>query len=347
MPYYNVRAAPLGNIPPLLSALGVDPAQVMESAGFNAGELATAETHVPYAKAAVLIDAAAKASRCDTFGLMLGQGFSIQQLGIVGELALTSGTVESALQSVIDNFHLHDSGGIVTLNRDSSLAWLSYMPIAPKRVSVAQVNEMCVACLCLFMRSLCGPDWSPARVELTRAAPVADACYTDFFRAPIVFGAKQNTLSFSRRWLDLPLTSSDIEGHRTLVAMAQDLPGSNVPRLAMVVRRLLHQRLSAGSSASCEIAEALGIHERSLRRRLRQENSSFSKLLEEVRQTMSFQYLSDTGLAIGDIAVLLGYGSTDAFDHAFRRWYGVSPLQWRNLNQVRCGTGDAEQLESA
>jgi AraC-like DNA-binding protein len=44
---------------------------------------------------------------------------------------------------------------------------------------------------------------------------------------------------------------------------------------------------------------------------------------------MSQQYLSATGLSINNIAMMLGYSNTDAFDHAFYRWYNCSPRQWR------------------
>ena len=103
------------------------------------------------------------------------------------------------------------------------------------------------------------------------------------------------------------------------------------PELATQVRRLLHRRLYLGGFGSDEIADALCMHERTLRRRLRQEKTSFSKLLDEVRQASSCQLLKDTELSIGDIARELGYSSTDAFDHAFRRWHGVSPRKWRGL----------------
>ena len=341
MSEFSVRIAPLSSIPSLLSSLGCCPEEVLDSTGFRLGDFESDENHVPYAEAASLINKSARMSRCDYFGLVIGQRFSLQKLGLVGKLTYTSETVHSALRNLMDSFYLHDSGGIVTLDRTPRLAALSYRSIVPDRLSVVQVNEMCIACLCLIMRNFCGASWNPARVELARPRPASDASYREFFRAPIIFGATKNTISFSNRWLDHPVSSPDYEDHKILVAMAQELLGSASPGLTAVVRRLLHRGLSAGSGASYDISEALGMHERTLRRRLRKENTSFSKLLEEVRQTASFQYLSDTNLSIGDIAGELGYGSTDAFDHAFRRWHGVSPLQWRKLQEARSRSVEA------
>lgn len=337
MSNYNVRVAPLRRIPALLASLGTPPHQVMEAAGFGYSDLGESDERVPYATAAGLIDASAKASGCESFGFRLGRSFSLQQLGLVGRLTCTSENVGAALAGLIENFHLHDSGGIVTLEKTSKLTSLSYRVIAPNRMSVTQVNDMCIACLCLIMRGLCGSGWNPARVDFARKAPRSDDCFREFFRAHVRFGAEKNALMFSNRWLDYPLDPVDPDDRLALAAIAGDLLKSADLGLAMIVRRFLHQRLASGSSDSCQVAEALGIHERTLRRRLERENTSFSQLLDEVRQTTSFHYLSDTDLSIGDIAALLGYGSTDAFDHAFQRWYGLSPLQWRKLSELACG----------
>ena len=334
MPDYNVRAAPLRSIPSLLSALGCSPRPILESTGFAPKDFEIPEKPVPYAEAATLIETSATVSGCEFFGLKLGQSFSLDKLGLVGTLTSTSANVESALRELIENFYLHDSGGIITLNRKSRMASVGYKSIAPTKVSVCQVNDMCVACLCLVMRSLCGTHWNPARVEFARPKPVAAACYTEFFRAPIIFGATETALVFSNQWLEFPLSSADPDKHQTLTEMAREFRGSSPPGLATAVRRLLHQGLTSGGSTSNQISESLGIHERTLRRRLRNENTSFSVLLEEVRQTISFHYLNDTTLPIRDIASLLGYGSTNAFDHAFRRWFGASPLHWRKVNRT-------------
>ena len=334
MPDYTVRIAPLSNIPSILSSLGCTPQPVLESAGFIVGDFETGENQVPYTEAAGLIANSAKYSNCDSVGLALGQGFSLQQLGLVGQLAHTSKDAGSALRDLIDNFYLHDSGGVITLDRQPSRTSLGYMSIVPKRVSVTQVNDMCIACLCRVMRGLCGPDWHPARVELSRPRPASNTHFSDFFRAPIVFGAKNNALYFSSRWLDFPLSSSDRENHQVMAEIAGDLLSTVSPGLTTVVSSLLHQGLSNGLGTSNEVADAIGVHERTLRRRLRQENTSFRSLLDEVRQTKSLYYLSETQLSIGNIAVLLGYGSNHAFDHAFQRWYGTSPLQWRQLNSL-------------
>ena len=60
-------------------------------------------------------------------------------------------------------------------------------------------------------------------------------------------------------------------------------------------------------------------------RRLAEEGTSFSLVLENLRRTLAFQYLKEQGISIDQIAWLLGYADVASFSHAFHRWTGVAP----------------------
>ena len=77
------------------------------------------------------------------------------------------------------------------------------------------------------------------------------------------------------------------------------------------------------------VAEKLGLSDRTLRRRLKEEGSTYRKILDEIRFELAREYLADTQLPIDEIAVLLGYTEPGNFCHAFRRWGGQSPRSWR------------------
>ncbi|MGB5621878.1 MAG: helix-turn-helix transcriptional regulator, partial [Gammaproteobacteria bacterium] len=79
-----------------------------------------------------------------------------------------------------------------------------------------------------------------------------------------------------------------------------------------------------------EVADRLHLSERSLRRRLAAESTSYRKLLNQVRETLARAYLLDTGLRVEEIAERLGYSDAANFSHAFRRWTGTSPGRFRS-----------------
>ena len=80
-----------------------------------------------------------------------------------------------------------------------------------------------------------------------------------------------------------------------------------------------------GEPSQREIARRLGWSERTLQLRLRDEETSFAQLLDEVRAGLARMHLEDSRLAVFEVAFLLGFSEPSAFNRAFRRWTGKSP----------------------
>lgn len=81
------------------------------------------------------------------------------------------------------------------------------------------------------------------------------------------------------------------------------------------------------------IAQQLHLSSRTLRRRLLDEGTHFRLLLEEVRQTLAEELLATGGLTLEEIAARLGYAEVSNFIHAFKRWKGLAPHQYRQRHR--------------
>ena len=77
------------------------------------------------------------------------------------------------------------------------------------------------------------------------------------------------------------------------------------------------------------IAERLKMSERTLRRKLELEGTSFRELIDELRAQAAIKYVRDTDLTVEDIAFALGFSDAAAFRHAFRRWTKSAPHEYR------------------
>jgi len=75
---------------------------------------------------------------------------------------------------------------------------------------------------------------------------------------------------------------------------------------------------------------ALKLSRRTLQRRLRAEKTSFQKILNEVRAVLAVNYLSDKRLKALEVAMLLGYSSISSFTTAFKSWYDMPPVEYRD-----------------
>lgn len=138
--------------------------------------------------------------------------------------------------------------------------------------------------------------------------------------ARVVFGVDQ---------LDRPLPERSPER----LELAQRLCSEVVDRrrarrgLAQDVRVLVAQRLGHGAPMT-EVAAALAMTERTLRRRLAAEGVGYQELLDEVRASLALALLDGRAtMPVADVAARLGYAESASFIRAFRRWTGRTPTQ--------------------
>lgn len=105
---------------------------------------------------------------------------------------------------------------------------------------------------------------------------------------------------------------------------------------AQVLRTLRAER---GPGASMKaVAAALRMTDRTLRRRLADEGTSFSALSHQVRCGVAAEYLRASAASVEQIADLVGYSDPSNFRRAFVRWTTLSPAQFR---RQRRGTAAA------
>jgi AraC-like DNA-binding protein len=95
------------------------------------------------------------------------------------------------------------------------------------------------------------------------------------------------------------------------------------------VERISSELLPHGDANAAAVAQKLGISSRSLSRRLKAEGVTFSTVLDELRQALAETYLEEHELSISEIAWLLGYEEVSSLTHAFKRWTGLTPRQFR------------------
>lgn len=178
-----------------------------------------------------------------------------------------------------------------------------------------------------------GRHITPVRVEMIRHEPVSDV-HRSYFNAPIRTGCPQNAMVLKCDDLDLHFAGHNPE----LLAILEPALGASLGEieaqssLPEQVKILIKRRIASGKPEISEVARQLGMSERTLQRRITEQGSNYRALVEQARQELGRDLLSDKRNGIEEIAFLLGFQDTGSFYRAFRAWEGVTPAQWRGMH---------------
>ncbi|MFK8259859.1 AraC family transcriptional regulator [Erwinia sp. AnSW2-5] len=277
-----------------------------------------------------VMEEAARYSGCDNFGLHYGRQFKPQSLGLIGYIGLCSATLEQALHNVASAFpwHQHD-----TLTRlvDKGDCWrLDYQVRHGAILCRRQDAELTLGMFLNLIRHVAGKNWSPREVHFEHPRPSQWHEHCKVFDAPVYFDQPFNSMLIPKRDLLRAMPDSD----PVLLCVMQDAIqrlNSSTPQQNIVdqARAQVHLVILQGEPVLDDVAEKMGLSSWSLQRRLREEGLSFTTLVDNVRCEMAKHYLQQRQLPISEMALLLGYSEVSAFSRAFRRWFGISPRQWR------------------
>jgi AraC-like DNA-binding protein len=194
----------------------------------------------------------------------------------------------------------------------------------------ATLMELAALSLQGLMERPLGRTISGAKLAFTYAAQPYLEAVEQAFHANVTFSARQHSLRFPAAWLDEPCALYDEGMHRYLVNRCEEelLASAGTLPAEIAVRQALLARPGAVPGLA-EIAASQHVSPRTLIRRLKQGNTSYQSILDDVRKTVSRDFLLNSSMSITRISVRLGYQDPSNFSRAFRTWYGVSPQQYR------------------
>ena len=347
-----VRAAVLAGFDNQVRLLGGDPGEILRANGF-ASDFSTAcdpDEFLPYDRVEQLLQAAAEGTDCSHFAALLGIQQNITLLGLVGHRMLQSSDAGAALLELVDHLLLHVDGPVdAALRTFGDQAHLSYHNAQQTELR-KQSDELAMAHSIITMQALCGLDWKPTRVCFRHEAPAELKPYQQLFRAPVLFAQERTEIVFPRRWLSAQIIQADPALNMILRShinqLDENIPGDLCDDVVCLIRELL----PLGPCGTEAVADRLAMHPRTLQRMLKEQGSSFSDLLESVRQAVATECLRNSDISIIQLSDYLGYADNTAFTRAFKRWFGSTPRAWgKSVNSRGSGVpiGDNDHVYCA
>jgi AraC-like DNA-binding protein len=163
-----------------------------------------------------------------------------------------------------------------------------------------------------------------------------------FEGAALRFDAPNYGFAFDREYLEAPMPCVDASLHALLCEHVQTTLEQCAlrPTLTDRVREIASRNLLEGTPTVFTVADELHISARTLARRLEREGTTFSAIVDGLRQELALQYVVREELGFTDIAFQLGFSHAEAFFRAFRRWTGRTPLKYRRAHVMPHATNE-------
>ncbi|HMM15891.1 MAG TPA: AraC family transcriptional regulator ligand-binding domain-containing protein [Parvibaculum sp.] len=266
-------------------------------------------------------------------GLRFGAALQLGGHGVLGHALMSCRTLRQAAELLVRHNPLRSPEGRVRLAYEGESTILGFAPAFEVPGAPQFLCDMFFAAATTGIRQLLGRELARAELELAYSPDVPNETYDKYLRVPVSFGKPTNRLIGPKNIMDMPLQAAGVATAPAYLRQCELLlrQMEAASGFESGVRRLLLSSRGRFPAAP-EIAHALNLSERTLRRRLSAEGTSYQKIINDVRNHLAKQYLIDTKLSVADIGTLIGFEDLSNFRHAFRRWNGVTPSHFRTLN---------------
>lgn len=313
---------------------GCDLTSTLVELGVTAEQLESPGARISLAVERVLYDRAITSTGDELFGLHMGEAIRPRFMGPLGYASMASATLGDAMTLMPSYQRVTTEFGVTSASLQGDrhrIRWVDAPEVRDVTHRRHRVENYFAACI-TFGRWITGSPENPAEIRFEHPAPAPVADYERVFRCPVVFSAGENSISLPRKVLSLRLRDADPEVHRVMSERVRRELSSYEARGNFLdqVRHAIREEISTGAPSVESVAERMAMRPWTLRRNLRVEGFDFTTLLDDVRKTLAAEWLSMTSRTVGDIALGLGYSEQSAFNRAFKRWFDLAPLEYRD-----------------
>jgi AraC-like DNA-binding protein len=333
LPEQTILGSAITPIVRVLELRGIDPKETLLSVGIDSTELERPGWRVPTDEYNQLMHRCVELTGDEAFGLHVAEVLQPQALHGLGLGWLASDTVYDGLRRLVrfcsliasmSDVRLEEENDVVTLCIHSGHSLeLDDFAYASRDYGVGLVVRMCQLTL--------GKYIAPVRIEMARPTPNDPSLWESMLSTRVSFEHDKTLIVFSKSDIDEILPTGDPALARLVDEQAAIYIDSFLDlSVAREVARKIIARLPDGPPGQDLVAGDMCMSQRTLQRKLKDEGTSFSDLLQDSRMQLSKRYLRQPGRSVVETSYLLGFAEPSAFSRAFKRWTGQTPAQYRD-----------------
>jgi len=315
-----------------LSDVGLDRENLLQHINIAEGELNQSQQLISIERYEKLYGYVDQFTDIQNIGFEFGQAIEADRWGILGYIAFTSPDLISAIESQRRYQSLVGNLGVPAFETEGKNIRLKWLP--SYQCSRHTVEEIITGWISLA-RKLSIQKISPRRVYFHHVPKKNQQTdFQNYFGCEVIFNSDFNGVEIASSLLETKLRRYDPVLNKGLCDQADGLLEKWVESSPVkMITEFIIKSLPTGVPEIELAASNLHLSVRTLQRKLREHQLTFSQLVDSVRQDLAISYLLETDTKMVQIAQMLGFSEQSAFQRAFKRWKGISPMQFRQSNK--------------
>lgn len=268
-------------------------------------------------------------------GLYAARGQISALFGLVGYLVQTSSTVGSVLHTMTQAEALIGNTGATHLRHEPGEVHLLWQCQFTDPYVHRHVSDFILYAYTWGIQAAARPGMEFIRaIYFAHPSPEDPALvqrYVDTFGCPVYFDHPTHRMVVPQGILDLPLPGADPKLNEILKAHAQQVieERNRTASVADLARSRLHQLMHHGKASRENLAAALNMSSRTLHRKLRDANTGYREMLDDMRLERARMLLRDSSLTVQQVAEHTGFDEHNSFTRWFRQLTSMAPSEFR------------------
>lgn len=282
-----------------------------------------------------LLEQASQMMDCPDLGLQIADR---QDISILGPLAIAmqnASTVGEAFEVASHFLHAHSNGIRLSLHRDATAPGCGQSSvritlIAPSWRPRRQLMDQCLADVHHFIAFLAQATPPVLGVTLPHEPLASRRRYAQCFGHAVEFGRAHAEVIVPTAFLDQSLSGAVSALHQLSLDYLKLAFKGGGRTVVEQVEDILRRALSSTRGRREVVARLLGLHPRTLQRRLQEEGVAFSDLVDDVRREQARHWLTATEVPLAHVADILGFADQTVLCRSCLRWFGRAPRAIRS-----------------
>jgi AraC-like DNA-binding protein len=317
------------------SERGVNTGAILRAINFDENLLSDEQSRVPLTVLNELWNNIEEATKDPFLGLHFGEAFGKHGGGhFLLTIMKNSENLHKAIQSLIRFHGLMTDIVKLSLTINNGKACLKLENQFQDAVIARHLSDTVMSLLVTNLKKITNHEIVFEKVYFTHSSTDNSEEYTRIFGKKSFFTSDKNCIVFDASELTrtFPLAQHEFGSHLRGYAEKMENQLFKAKKLNERISVLLEKKIMDGEDFSLKsVSDAFNMSMRHLQNKLKDEEVTFQVLLDRARKEIALHYLQNEEVMLCDIAFLLGFSEQSSFNHAFKKWTGLTPGAYKKI----------------